>query len=1299
MNYKNLPLKKITVIFTILIVLYTITGFFIAPYIAKKVLIDKLSENLKRDVIIEKVTINPYSLTTSINGFVIKEKSGNTFVSVKRLFANLSLSSIFKFAIVVSEIAVDKPYINIIQYKTDTFNFSDILSDISPNDNSLNSTISDTEDNTASENTPSNKPDNLKTKKLENKKEDQIAIISFILNNLNINEGNFIFEDKVNKTKHTVKDFSLLLSLLNSRPKDKESKTTIKTDFIFNDALFKIELESTPFKKNLATNLRVKASNINILNYIIYAPIPENLAIKSLNTAISFDVDFKKIDDIFSLILKGNTKVTDIDITDINGEQIIKIPSLTVDVLSSDILDNTLTIANIIIEQPEIYLGRDSGGKLNLLKYLPKEIASTNNKKASLKSVKNQKPFNFNLNNFQLNNGSVFFSDASNVKEVKIKLFPVNVALKEFKSNESIFGNYNVSITTDANELIKSSGSFQDTPLKADGHFSIERLLFNKYSPYYEKLVDLEIEDGSLNFDTGFSVAMESANLNAIINLKELSVNSLKINDKRDETKKNSNKLIDIPLFKITDSIINTGKKTVDTGKIQINNGSFFIKRESDGTINILNCLKPLHSTMAKKSNPSIKKTIHDNQKKQSYDKIAKHEKTSSKEEKPSNSSPNNSKANSEKSSWAVNMNSFKAKGLKVDFKDLTNIDPVQINLSDILINAENIKTNGDEKGKISVGIGWNKEGSINIDGTLLLSELSTQLNIDIQKIDIMSLQPYFTEEIKIMVTDGEINNKGKVHIKIGENFDPDIQFTGMTSIVNFKSLGKQKAKDFLKFNTLYLNSIDFSTKPLKLNVKKISLTDFYSRLIMDDDGELNVVKALNLDDKKQEPFKQEPSKQDPPNKELSNANAKKIKSQSTQASASVLDPTHNQPFDPDIHIDMITLQGGKVEFSDYLTKPNFTAHMKAIGGSVTNLSSKNQSKATVLLKGMHGESSPLEITGEINPLADKLYVDLKISFKDIELTKFTPYSSKYLGYEIEKGKLVLDLSYLIDGNKLESKNRLFFDDFTLGNSTDSKDATSLPVGFAISLLKNKDGQIDLDLPVTGKLDDPEFSIGHVILDVIVNLITKAVTSPFSVINAMFGDDVELSFVEYNYGATELEKNQLEKVDKLITVLTEKPDLNLEIEGSYDKLKDAEALRKKNYMDLITAVKINEMVAQGVDIGKNKDIIIPEEEMEKYITLAYEQAEFPKPMDKNGKEKQIELSEKQKLLETSIKITHTDLRLLAMQRAEKIKAYIINNGKIKGEKLFLREPNKTKETGQEKAKNTKFSKVDFFLKS
>ena len=208
----------------------------------------------------------------------------------------------------------------------------------------------------------------------------------------------------------------------------------------------------------------------------------------------------------------------------------------------------------------------------------------------------------------------------------------------------------------------------------------------------------------------------------------------------------------------------------------------------------------------------------------------------------------------------------------------------------------------------------------------------------------------------------------------------------------------------------------------------------------------------------------------------------------------------------------------------------------------------------------------PSSIKGTINPLSGDLFADLAIDFKDFELSSISPYSGKYIGKAIDRGKLYLDLTYLIKKRQLDSQNRVVLDQITLGERIESNDATSLPVGFALALLKDRQGTVNLDLPVSGSLDDPEFSVAGIVVKMFVNLLVEAATSPFALLGAIFrwrrGD--KLCGVSPPV-VTRLRQKVISKLDNLISALYERPNLNLDIEGYVDITADTESLRNQHF--------------------------------------------------------------------------------------------------------------------------------------
>jgi len=323
------------------------------------------------------------------------------------------------------------------------------------------------------------------------------------------------------------------------------------------------------------------------------------------------------------------------------------------------------------------------------------------------------------------------------------------------------------------------------------------------------------------------------------------------------------------------------------------------------------------------------------------------------------------------------------------------------------------------------------------------------------------------------------------------------------------------------------------------------------------------------------------------------------------------------------IKIGKVTLQGGTIDFTDRFIKPNYSARMLNIGGSVIGLSSEEISRAAVDLRGNLGYGSPIEITGLVNPLIKDSYADLKLRFKDIELSPVTPYSSRYVGHPILKGKLTFDASYQIENRKLTAQNKVFIDRLTFGDRVESPDAIKAPVTLAVALLTDRNGQINLDIPLSGSLDDPQFSIWPIIWQVIVNLITKAVTAPFTLLASLLGGGEELSYIEFDYGSYLVDKAGQQKIGSLVKALYERPHLKMDIEGYVDVEQDKNALKQTALNRKIKAQKLNDMIRKGEPAVPLDQVEIRPQEYEKYLTLAYKAEKFPKPRNIIGLAKSL----------------------------------------------------------------------------
>lgn len=607
------------------------------------------------------------------------------------------------------------------------------------------------------------------------------------------------------------------------------------------------------------------------------------------------------------------------------------------------------------------------------------------------------------------------------------------------------------------------------------------------------------------------------------------------------------------------------------------------------------------------------------------------------------------------------------------DTEDQAPAEPVRLIAQEISLTADQLTTEEGRQAAAALSFRLNQGGTVMLKGPVGLSPLSAQLAVNLRAIDLRPFQPYVTDRIKIHVMRGTVSATGNLSVNQQDESGLQAAYTGKLSVTRFGSVDKAHAQDFLSWQSLALDDLKAGYNPIYVHIGKVALTDFYTRLIVHPDGSVNLAQIMEKGTPKEIPA--------PPD---TSTTAPQPAAAETPGKAGT-----------GIHIRTITLQGGRISFSDTSLKPAFFMDLAEIGGRVSGLSSGEATFADVDLRGKVNQFAPLEIVGKINPLREDLFVDLKARFADMDLSPMTPYSGKYIGYTIEKGKLSFDLTYQIARRKLDSKNNLFLDQFTLGEKVESPTATNLPVRLAIALLKDRKGEIHLDLPVTGSLDDPEFSVWKVVLQILVNLISKAATAPFALLGALIGGGEELGYLEYEPGSAVVTHANATKIEKLTRALHERPSLKLEIEGHVDPEKDSEGLRQREFMRKLKVQKFNRRLKQGQPSIPADELTIEPAEYEQYLNLAYKAETFPKPRNILGFAKDLPVAEMVKLMLTHIRITDDDLRLLASQRALKVKDSILQSNQVEPERLFIIEP---KSLAPEQRDTLKQSRVDLRIR-
>jgi hypothetical protein len=370
----------------------------------------------------------------------------------------------------------------------------------------------------------------------------------------------------------------------------------------------------------------------------------------------------------------------------------------------------------------------------------------------------------------------------------------------------------------------------------------------------------------------------------------------------------------------------------------------------------------------------------------------------------------------------------------------------------------------------------------------------------------------------------------------------------------------------------------------------------------------------------------------------------------------------------------VVEIKRGNVAFSDRFIRPNYDANLTDLAGTLTAFSTSPDTIAKLDLTGKVDKTAPLSITGELNPFRQDAHLDIVAKVSDFELTGLSSYSGKYVGYGIARGKLSAELNYKIEERKLTATNQIFLDQLTFGDKVDSPDAVNLPVQLAVSLLKNRRGEIDLHLPVTGTLDDPEFSIFGLVLKMFFNLIGKAITSPFALLGSALGGGEELSQLALAPGVARAGEAQQDKLKTLAQALIDRPALKLDIIGRADPASDLDGLRQLGLDNAVRAQKLKAMIARGEDAPSLEDIEVGADEYPALLEKAYKAGDFKKPRNLVGLTKNIPVPEMEALMRANVKAGDAELRLLAQQRAQAVREWLMGEGEVPGERIFVLEP-------------------------
>ena len=1227
--------------------LLALAGFFLVPPIAKYYLVKDLTALLGRQVAIREIQFNPIVLTASVRGFSITEPdSRDVFVSFDELYVDLQAESAFRRAPVLKEIWLEHPYVHVVRRDDGSYNFSDLVKKFTSEGEAPQSGAAPAA-----------------------KKQEQTR---FSLNNIQVIEGKVIFEDRPKKAEHEVTEINIAVPFLSNLPYRVDQYVAPAFSATANGTHVALHGRSKPFARTLEAQLDLNIYSLDIPRYLEYVPVELPFKIPSALFDARLTLTFTQPPEKPPvLVLSGGMALSKFAMTELDGRPLFNLARLEVPVESATVFARDVRLGNILVRAPEAFVRRERDGSLNWMHALPKGMneAPGPRPQEAAESPATEQPVHLHVEEVRLEQGQIHLDDEAAPKPFKTDIQGLLVVLRKFALPQVDPAALEVEFGTGFGESVKHAGMLLASPFSLDGSLEVKGVKPRNYAAYYANSVRFDIEDGALSLSTRLRAAQTGQSFAAAVSGLQASLDKLRLR-KRGEKED----FLSLPALEVKGVEMDSAKHTVQVDEVASRQARLRLAREKDGTIDLTRLMVQEQSAAAAPSETAAK---------------------------PSGEM------------WQWLVKKIALDRYAVTFEDQLPGQAVTHVADPIKLTVNNLSNRRGSKAIVALAVGLDKSGKMSVSGEVGMDPPSADLNLDVQSIDLVPLQPYLEDKLNILLTSGEALVRGKWELASPQTGPMTVRFRGAAGINNFASVDKATSQDFLKWKSLYFDGIDTTyrafaaakrvlgtpeesaaaAQPYTLQIQEIALSDFYSRLIIYPTGRLNV----------QDIFAG--GSAGPPQDQAATAGAQGGATNQPPRPAKKEKPVKPAPAEaeatggappPPIAIAKITLQGGNVNFTDLFIKPNYSANLTEIGGSVTGLSSELNSTAAVDLRGRFAKTAPVEIKGKINPLAQKPFLDIQANVRDIELGPFSPYSDKYLGYAIEKGKMSFDVAYKVEDRKLSASNRITLDQLTFGEKVDSPTATKLPVLFAVSLLKDRNGVIDVNMPIGGSLDDPKFSISGIVLHIIFNLIEKAITAPFDLIGSLVGGGgAELSYVAFEPGSAALTPAADDKLTKLQKALTDRPALKLDASGRSDPNKDREGLRQLRFEQQVKAEKLKDLVKRGASVSSVDDVKIEPQEYEDYLKRAYKAAKFPKPRTFLGFQKDIPKEEMEKLMLTNIVVSDDDLLQLANQRAQATKTFITRGDQVPVDRVFLLAPKLEPEKGSDKLPG---SRVDFSLK-
>lgn len=1056
----------------------------------------------------------------------------------------------------------------------------------------------------------------------ETKPEEDTPVFPFALYGFEMTNAKIVFDDRPHHKKHVIDQMFLRVPFTSSFTDLSKEFTQPKFTAVVNGDPVELKGRTLPFDKSLLTEFELGAVDIDLDQYWKYVPIATPLKLRKGRFTSDISLFFERPDaQRMSLFLGGGGTLTDVELTDPLEGSVFKLDKLTFAMERFSLGDKALVLNSVQMDSPFFRVIRTEENSINWAGYFPGSGMEAEGPK-----IKTQSPedaaFQLDIRHFEIKDGSLNWIDRKVPGEFRRIYRNFNFTGTELTTHGDRPSSFEASTETDGKITIKGVATVK--PVSVEAIVTLEGAPLPAHKPYLDEVLPLEVDSGSLGLSADIDFTMLEDKPNVIMTNGTLSLTDFVA--RKPEAKEPS---VSLKAFTISGASASLQESSATVEKVTVTGPAIEVVREKDGQIDLV-------SLFAGESEEPTLKPAPDPE--------------------PATVKPQ----------WQAVIKQIIVEDGSATFRDLQPAHPATLGVRQFKLDLQNVST---EKGAsmpyTASGI-WIGRGGFWTGGSASMEPLKARGRLKLKNVGLTPFDGYLAEQTELLFAEGAASADLKYTFTGGE--EPRYSATGDASLSSLRLKTTFDDDELAGIDEFKLVGIDFANAPNSLTIGEISLNGPRAYIEFDAENRMNTRRALRIPEPAPVPEDEEAE------------NAKEVVAEAVvtvvKAEVDVAQEAEKAaeslPFFKKLDIGKISMSKGRVKFRDASVTPEFNTDIMDATLLLTGVNQTAEARPKIDFKAKIGPT-PMSVTGVVNPVITPIYSDLAISVNGMELVPLTPYTIRSLAYPIEKGRLYADVTFKTEDWALDAQNKFFIEQLVLGSKDKRPDAPSVPVKFGLALLQDGNGDMQLNLPISGRLDDPNFRIGGIVFKAIVNMLFKALASPFTLIASMFGGGEDMDFVVFEPGRHTLDAGGEEKIGTIIKALTEREKLKLEVDGVIDPVADRNGLVQVFFEEKIKQQKYDSLSRKERAEMTLDDITVTPEEYPEFLFEAYadeEDEEGVRPTTLFMVDKQpVDVMEK--FIRERIVITDQHLNDLALRRAGEIKDHIIARNPALTERIFL----------------------------